>query len=167
MALLTQWRWVWANSGSWWWTGRPGVLQTMASQRVRHDWVTELNWTELKENNKYLGSWTWIKFVFILWGCCYFPFLKFAILWKFQFSSVTQSCSTLCNPMDCSTPGLPVHRHLLAFTQTHVHCVGDAIQPSHPLSSPSSPAFNLSQHQGLFQWVSSLHEVAKALEFQL
>ena len=84
-----------------------------------------------------------------------------------QFSSVTQSCLTLCDPMDCSTPGLPVHHQLLEFTQTHVHWVGDAIQPSHPLSSPSPPAFNLSQHQGLFKWVISLHQVAKLLEFQL
>ena len=68
-----------------------------------------------------------------------------------QFSSVTQSCPTLCNPMNRSTPGLPVHHQLQEFTQTHVHRVGDAIQPSHPLSSPSPPAFNLSQHQGLFQ----------------
>ena len=67
-----------------------------------------------------------------------------------QFSSVAQSCPTLCDPMDCSTPGLPVHRQLLEFTQTHVHRVSDASQPSHPLSSPSPPAFNLSQHQGLF-----------------
>ena len=81
--------------------------------------------------------------------------------------SVTQSCPTLCDSMDCSTPGLPVHHQLPELVQTHVHWVSDAIQPSHPLSSPSPPAFNLSQHQGLFQWVSSLHEVAKVLEFQL
>ena len=68
-----------------------------------------------------------------------------------QFSSVTQSCPTPCNPMDCSTPGLPVHYQLLEFTQTHVHQVGDAIQSSHPLSFPSSPVLNLSQHQGLFK----------------
>ena len=68
--------------------------------------------------------------------------------------------------MDCSTPGLPVHHQLSELAQTHVHRVGDAIQPSHPLSSPSSPAFNLSQHQGLFQWVSSSHQVTKVLEFQ-
>ena len=73
----------------------------------------------------------------------------------------------LCNPMDCSTPGLPVHHQLLEFTQTHVHWVGDGIQPSHPLSSTSPPAFNLSQHQGLFQWVHSSHQVAKVLDFQL
>ena len=84
-----------------------------------------------------------------------------------QFSSVAQSCLTLFNPMNHSTPGLPVHHQLLEFTQTHVNWVGDAIQPSHPLSSPSSPAFNLSQHQGLFQWVSSSHQVANVLEFQL
>ena len=84
-----------------------------------------------------------------------------------QFSSVTQSCPTLCDPMNYSTPGLPVHHQLLEFTQTHVHQVGDAIQPSLPLSSPSPLAFNLSQHQGLFQGVSSLHQVAKVLEFQL
>ena len=83
-----------------------------------------------------------------------------------QFSSVTQLCPTLCDPMNHSTPGLPVHHQLLEFTQTHAHRVGDAIQPSHPLSSPS-PAPNPSQHQGLFQWVNSLHEVAKVLEFQL
>ena len=84
-----------------------------------------------------------------------------------QFSSVTQSCPTHCDPVDCSTPGLPIHHQLLEFTQTHVHWVGDTIQPSHPLSSPSPPAFNLSQHQGPFKWVSSLHQVAKVLEFQL
>ena len=84
-----------------------------------------------------------------------------------QFSSVAQSCTTLCDPMNCGTAGLPVHHQLSEFTQTHVHQVGDAIQPSHPLSSPSPPAPNPSQHQGLFQSVNSLHEVAKVLEFQL
>ena len=84
-----------------------------------------------------------------------------------QFSSVAQSCLTLCDPINRSTPGLPVHHQLLEFTQTHVHRDGDAIQPSHPLSSPSPPAPNPSQHQGLFQGVSSLHQVAKVLEFQL
>ena len=83
-----------------------------------------------------------------------------------QLSSVTQSSLTLCNPMNCSTPGLPVHHQLLEFTQTHVHRVSDAIQPSHPLSPPSPPAPNPSQHQDLFQWVNSSHEVAKVLEFQ-
>ena len=82
-------------------------------------------------------------------------------------SSVAQSCPTLCDPMNRSTPGLPVHHQLPEFTQTHVHWVGDAIQPFHPLSSPSPPAPNPSQHQSLFQWVNSSHEVAKVLEFQL
>ena len=84
-----------------------------------------------------------------------------------QFSSVAQSCPTLCDPMNHSTPGFPVHHQLLEFTQTHVHRVGDAIQPSHLLSSPSPPAPNPSQNQGVFQWVNSSHEVAKVLEFQL
>ena len=88
-------------------------------------------------------------------------------MYPVQFSSDTQSCRILCDPMDCSTPGLPVYHQLPEFTQTHDHRVGDAIQPSHPLSSPSPPALNLSQHQGLFQWVSSSHHVAKVLEFQL
>ena len=84
-----------------------------------------------------------------------------------QFSSVAQSCPTLCNIMNRSTPGLPVHHQLPEFSQTHVHWVGDAIHPSHPLLSPSPSALNLSQHQGLFKWVSSSHQVAKVLEFQL
>ena len=84
-----------------------------------------------------------------------------------QFSSVAQSCLTLCDPMNRSTPGLPVHHQLPKFTQTHVHRVSDAIQPSHPLSSPSPPAPNPSQHQSLFQWVNSSHGVAIVLEFQL
>ena len=85
-------------------------------------------------------------------------------LFSVQFSSVAQSCLTLCNPMNCSMPGLPVHHQLLESTQTHVHLVGDAIELSHPLSS-SSPVPNPSQHQGLFQCVNSPHEVAKVLEF--
>ena len=84
-----------------------------------------------------------------------------------QFSSVAQSCPTVCNPMDHSTPSLPVYHQLPEFTQTHLHRVGDAIQPSYPLSSPSPPAPNPSQHQSLFQWVNSSHEASKVLEFQL
>ena len=83
-----------------------------------------------------------------------------------QFSSVAQSCLTLCNPTDCSTPCFPVHHQLPELAQIHVHRVSDVIHPSHPLSYPS-PAFNLSQHLGLFQWVSSSHQVAKVLELQL
>ena len=89
---------------------------------------------------------------------------KSLVISSVQFSRL---CPTLCDPMNRSTPGLPVHHQLPESTQTHVHRVDDAIQPSHPLSSPSPPALNLSQHQGLFQWVSSLHQVAKVLEFQL
>ena len=88
------------------------------------------------------------------------------VMTNLQFNSVAQSCPTLCDPMNCSTPGLPVHHQLLEFTQTHVHRVSDAIQPSHSLLSPSLPAFNLSQHQDLFKWVSSSLQVAKILEFQ-
>ena len=84
-----------------------------------------------------------------------------------QPSSVAQSCPTPCDSMDHSTPGLPVHHQLPGFTQTRVHWVGDTIQLSHPPPSPSPPAFNLSQDQGLFQWVSCSHQVAKVLEFQL
>jgi len=88
-------------------------------------------------------------------------------LYVISLSSVAQSRPTLCDPMDCSTPSFPVHHQLLALAQTHVHWVSDAIQPSHSLSSPSPPAFSLSQHKDLFQWVSSSHQVAKVLELQL
>ena len=91
----------------------------------------------------------WLKHFF-------FPFKR-----DFHASSVAQLCLTLFDPMDCSAPGLPVHHQLSELAQTQIHRVSDAIQPSHPLSSPSPPTFNLSQHQGLFQRVSSLHQVAK------
>ena len=84
-----------------------------------------------------------------------------------KFSSVTQSCLNLCDAMDCSMPGFPIHHQHLKLAQTHVHQVPDVIQPSHTLSSPSPPVFILSQHESLFQWISSLHQVAKVLEFQL
>ena len=108
----------------------------------------------------------------VLWifGLQSFPVFKLKIIDSFQccqFRSVAQSYPTLCDPMNRSTPGLPVHHQLPEFTQTHVHWVGDAIQPSHLLSSPSPPAPNPSQHHSLFQWVNSSHEVAKVLEFQL
>ena len=122
------------------WTEEPGGLQSMGLQRVGHDWSD-------------------LAAVAVLWKkrrlCSKLP----------PVSSVAQSCLTLCNPTDCSTPGLPVHQ-LPEPTQTHVHCIGDAIQPSHPLSSSSLPAFNLAQHQGFFQWVG-LYQVNKVLEFQL
>ena len=98
-------------------------------------------------------------------SCMYRP--KWYSYTSVQFSSVAQLCLTLCGPVNHGTPGLHVHHQFLESTQTHVHWVGDAIQPSHSLSSPSAPALNLSQHQGLFKWVSSLHQVAKLLVFQL
>ena len=105
----------------------------------------------------------------IPWERGYFQMQHWNPIYRFekavQFSSVAQSCLTLCDPMNHSTPGFPVHHQLPESTQTHVHWVGDAIQPAHPLSSPFPPAFNLSHHQGLFKWVSSSHQVAKVLEF--
>ena len=91
----------------------------------------------------------------------------FILLVHFQFSSVARLCPTLCYPMDCSKPGFQVRHQLPELTQNCVHWASDAIQPSHPLSFPSPPAFNLFQHQSLFHWVSSSHQVAKVLEFQL
>ena len=107
------------------------------------------------------------------WGAIAFSSFSvyFSVKWRdqnttyHQFSSVTQSCLALYNPMDCSMPGLPVHHHLPEFTQTHVHWVSDAIQPSHPLLSLSTPALNLPQHQGLFKWVSSSYQVARHWSF--
>ena len=98
----------------------------------------------------------------------HFPLISICsdLISSVQFSSVPELCLTLCNPKNCSMPGLPVYHQIPGFTQTHVHWVSDAINPSHPLLSPS-PAFNLSQYQGLFQWVSSLHQVTKVLQFQL
>ena len=127
-----------------------------------------------------------IQWMLAFWSLVPLPFLKpawtsgsslFMYCWSpsditslflsYQIRSVAQSCLTVCDRMNCSTPGLPVHHHLPEFTQTHVHRVSDAIQPSHPLSSPSPLAPNPSQHQSLFQWVTSSHEVANILEFQL
>ena len=97
-----------------------------------------------------------------------FAICHFMVCWiSVQFSLVAQSCPTLFDSMDCSTPGLSVRHHLLEFTQTLGHWISDAIQPSHPLSSPSPPTLGLSQYQGLFKWVRSSHQVAKVLEFQL
>ena len=185
---------AWRNQ----WIEEPGGIQSIGSQRVRHDWR---DWA-------HMHMWSYYHFLncfgFVL--CRSFPSLvfpayrssftvcrkdgfvvlnslKFACMESFwflhqlwmrvllgrvfsnvgsslsvQFSLVTQSCPTLWDPMNCSTPGLPVHHQLLEFTQTHVHQISDAIQPSHPLSSPSPLAPNPSQHQSLFQWVNSLHE---------
>jgi len=135
---------------AWWipWTEKPGRLQSVGSQRVRHNW--------------HFFHIMYVNPVLLI-----YPSSHLSILLTIQFISVVQSHPTLCNPMNRSTPGFPVHHQLPESTNIHVHWVGDAIQPSHPLSSPSPPALNLSQHQGLFKWVSSSHQVAKVLEFQL
>ena len=123
----------------------------------------------LSFQNFCLSIWTWISGKFNL--TLLKNWMRFASLREkkrcFSVSSVAQSCLTLCNPMDCSMPGFPVRQQLPELAQTLVHRVGDAIQPSHSLLSFSPLAFNLYQHQGLFQWVSSSHQVAKVLEFQL
>ena len=159
------------DGGAWWadvygitqsWT-RLKRLSSSSSSRTRYS-----SWT-LAVNETCLSSWSLQshefektenkqgKLIFI--G----RYMTISIFSSVQLLSHVR----LCDPMNCSTPGLPVHHQLPEFTQTHAHWVGDAIQPSHPLSSPSPPAPNPSQHQGLFQWVNSLHQVAKVLEFQL
>ena len=99
--------------------------------------------------------------------CWLVPWLACLIELCVQLNSATQSCPTLCDPMDCREPGFPVHHQLLEPTQAHVHWINDAIQLSHPLLPPSPPVLNLSQHQDLIQWVVSFHQVVKALELQL
>ena len=121
-------------------------------------------WLENWASRSYSLWLRWLGRVVALW---LLEFLKSSGLHSVQFSSITQPCSTLCNPLNHSMPGLPVYHQLPGFTQIHVHRVSDAIQPSHPRPSPSPPAPNPSQHQSLFQWVNSSHEVAKVLEFQL
>ena len=184
MASLTQWIWVWVNSGSWWWTEKPGVLQSMTSQRVGHNWVTELNWTDPRCIHSFCRQDLVVKGFGALAVTWWSPRISGPLGRLPQNSSISSGlrshllggrsvlarlllsshppcsvlcccssvklCLTLCNPMSCSTPGFPDLHHLLEFAQTHVPWVSDAIQPSHPLSSPSPPAFNLSQHQGLF-----------------
>ena len=111
-----------------------------------------------------MGYWP----LFFFKSLCILDVLIFGHWWinaVCHFSSVTQSCPTLCDPMDYSVPGFPVHNQLLELTQTRVHWVSNAVHPS--LSSPSPPTFNLSQQQGLFKWVSSSRQVPKVLEFQL
>ena len=151
---------AWRNPG----TGEPGGVLSMGSHRVGYDWS---NLAAV-----FLKRWEYRTTLPASWGIC-MQFKKQQLepdmeQCSVQFSSV-QSLSRvrLCDPMNHSTPGLPVHHQLPEFTQTHVHWVSDAIQPSHPLSSPSPPAPNPSQHQSLLQWVNSSHEVAKVLEFQL
>ena len=125
-------------------------LEQQAVSRERHFWKSFLRlvacfYSPRTDNSYWNGGIRW--FVRMLCVCVL----------------VAQSCPTLCDPVDCSTPGLLVHHQLLEFTHTHVHWVSDAIQPSHPLWSPSPPAFNLSQHQGLFKWVSSSHQIGWVL----
>ena len=174
--------------------GSPGILEWVAypfssgSSQLRNwtgvsctadifftSWVTrEIDYIlfyiilEIFDNSHpwFLKHWEYIFFVYhVLFSRMQMENMK---SYEDQISSVIQSYLTLCNPMDCSMPGLPVHHQHLEFTQTHVHSIGDAIiQPSHPLFSPSPPAFNFPQHQGLFKWVSSSHQVTKVLDFQL
>ena len=118
-------------------------------------------WKPGRTSYKHFTSWDCWRAPSRIWGGSYTEHSFRVFVYSVQLISVAQSCLTLCDPMGCSMPGFPVHHQLLEPTQTHVHWVGDAIQPSHPLLSPSPPAFNLSQHQGLFQWVSSSHQMAK------
>ena len=149
-------------------------------RRVGHDWVTSLTheqrnlvgyspWGRKRVGHKLITKqhhqkYTEQKLTFP-WGSLRFP--KVLQMSSRCCCSVTQSCSTLCNPMDCSTSGLPVPHHLPEFAQVHVHCINDAIQPSHPLMPSAPSALNLSQHQGLLHWLSCLHQITKILEFQL
>ena len=132
-----------------------------------------VNWASQECCLFYLRSWLQSSDLPLFYFHGLFPSLSFSHCHSglfpilVQFSSVSPSYLTLCHPMNRSMPGLPVHHQLPEFTQTQVHWVSDAIQPSHPLSSPSPPAPNPSHHQSLFQWVNSSHEVAKVLEFQL
>ena len=145
------------------WTEEPDGLQSMESQRVGHNWAANTFTFTLGPLETYLHS------AWQIWDTSLPVSDPSWLVWvdSVQFNSVAQSCPTLCDPMNHSTPGLPDHHQLPKSTQTHVHWVSDAIQPSHPLLSPSPPALNLSQHQGLFKWLSSSYQVAKVLEFQL
>ena len=149
------------------WSGDCDRLQRTDWWQSRAWGLGRRSWGRSRHKLLYTG---WMKNKTLLHGtgnCAQHPVINHKGKEQYQFSSVAQSCPTLCDPMNRSTPGLPVHHQLPESTQTHVHRVGDAIQPSHPLWSPSPPAPNPSQHQGLFQWVNSLQEVAKVLEFQL
>ena len=128
------------------------------------NWIPGLGWH--LGNSVDSGGW-WAAVLSIAMSRTQLKYWERTCIGDFQFGSVIQSCPTLCDPMDGTMPGFPVHHQLLEPAQTHVLHMGDAIQPSHPLSSPSPPAFYLSQHQGFFQWVSSSQQVAKVLEFQL
>ena len=141
-------------------TKNKNACQSRAGSALWNDWVMEVTLNDFPPWRTFIVSLAVKTLQFI-------SVQSLSPVRLFQFSSVAQSCQTLPDPMNRSMPGLPVHHHLPEFTQTHVHRVSDAIQPSQPLSSPSPSAPNSSQHQRLFQWVNSLHEVAKVLEFQL
>ena len=131
--------------------------------------IAQVDWAPVLVKEKDEGTWNLKSYKLILSAFFFMLWFNKRQLSSvcIQFSSVAQSCTTLCNPVNRSTLGLPVRHQLPEFTQTRVHPIGDAIQPSHPLLSPSPPAPNPSQHQSLFQWVNSSQELAKVLEFQL
>ena len=145
--------------------GDGGAIDDFVSQLSELSAHLLYNLHNKKTLNPFLKNHHW--YIWVFFECPHLFSSYHWMQWNLFFSSVSQSCPTLCDPINCSTPGLPVHHQLPESIQTHVHWVGDAIQPDHPLSSPSSPALNLSQHQGLFKWVSALHQVAKVLEFHL
>ena len=151
------------------WSGRKHNYGTWSCKDIVVGAVTATMWQWIKNQENHWKP-GWSPDIRGSWHSCIWnwqPLNTLSCRMDYQFSSVAQSSPTLWDPMDCSTLGFPVHHRLLEFVQTHICRVGDAIQPSHPLSSPSPPTFNLSQHQGLFQWVSSSHRMAKVLEFQL
>ena len=151
------------------------MLQEILTFFKKKEYNTRGTWKSTKKQR--MLERVWIKankifisktneLVFKMISKIYKPLIKKTENGDVQFSSVTESCPTLCDHINHSMPGLPVHQQLPEFTQTHVHRAGDAIQPPHSLFSPSPPAPNPSQQQSLFQWVNSSHEVAKVLEFQ-
>ena len=155
------------------WAGEPAYTRE-ASSNQKEEWIS----SNLPPQGHPLGTYenlpSWLQSMKLLHFLIrlVFPWIQPEIGFfigsnHYCCCSVTKLCLTLCNPKDCSRPGFPVLHYLPEFTQTHVHSVGEAIQSSHPLSSPFPPALNLSHHQSLFPWVSYLHQVAKALELQL
>ena len=151
--------WRIPGTGGAWWAAVSGVAQSR----------TRLKWQEQQQQQQGSIVDHLLEIRDIILVSQLLVFLKYVLILgsPVQFSSVAQSCLTLHDPVDHSTPDLPVHHQLPESAQTHVHWVSDAIQPSHPLSSPSPPAFNLSQHQCLFKWVSSSHQVTKESEINL
>ena len=153
-----------------------GTLSAPLVQRVTYKWNSGTRnnqnawWERNPTNNRSKSGKLWVIPFFFVFFSDFMVLsrndLALGSVFIVRFSLVTQSCPTLWDPMNHSTPGLPVHRQLPESAQSHVHWVGDAIQPSHPLSPPFPPALSLSQHQGLFQWVSSSHQVAKAYTYK-